>query len=150
MKILLAEDDDLGRQSLARILRKMGHIICEAKNSHDLLRQVDESIDLIMLDLKLSPIDSSTVIEQVRQNQDLRQPIIAMTGLSPGEIKKAELFDKILFKPLKVESVVAAILSMHCPSCCGVLKTTINKNEYMCEDCNVKWQISAEKNEVTT
>jgi len=78
-RVLLIEDDDQIATSLARLLRRKGHEVVRAERaSAGLSAVVDDSPDVVVLDLGLPDIDGMDVIRMVRGLSSV--PIIVATA----------------------------------------------------------------------
>ncbi|MDR1264150.1 MAG: response regulator transcription factor [Propionibacteriaceae bacterium] len=78
-ELLLVEDSDDLRETLAFLLRREGHQVRTATDGAEALRAVAESEpDLILLDLMLPQVLGTEVCRQVRSHSDV--PIIVLTA----------------------------------------------------------------------
>ena len=84
-KVLIADDDATQRRLIAMLLiKKLGYKIVEAENGRDALSileadQNEQSIQLIILDLRMPEIDGFGVLEQINVKYPGR-PVIILTG----------------------------------------------------------------------
>ncbi len=68
--MLLVEDEDPVRIFGARALRNKGYKVLEAKSGEaalDLIRDADETIDLLITDVVMPRMDGPTLVRQVRE-----------------------------------------------------------------------------------
>jgi two-component system KDP operon response regulator KdpE len=99
--ILIVEDDELARASIAANLRARGHEVDEAGDVREALRLWDaRRPDLILLDLGLPDLDGQAVILRVRH--EANTPIIVVSARGREEDRVAALdagADDYLTKP---------------------------------------------------
>ncbi|WP_459168715.1 response regulator transcription factor [Natronospora cellulosivora (SeqCode)] len=89
-KILVVDDEKNIRELIKYNLETAGYIVDMAVDGQAALDKLDNSIDLIVLDLMLPVIDGLTVCRKIRANDDYQNiPIIMLTA-------KGEEFDKVL------------------------------------------------------
>lgn len=86
-KILVTDDEKSIRNALREILEFEGYSVLEAVNGESALKLIDsESIDLVMLDIKMKGMDGLEVLSEIKKrHQDL--PVIMISG--HGTIKIA-------------------------------------------------------------
>mgnify|MGYP000741710642 FL=1 len=78
-KILVVEDEESYRETLAILLPKEGHEVVVAADGHEALaRFADSKPDLILLDLMLPGISGNEVCRTIRQTSNV--PIIMLTA----------------------------------------------------------------------
>ena len=86
-KILVIDDHDAMREGLELLLRKRGHRTEVASSGEDGLRLLEENgADLVITDLKMSPMDGIQVLEEVKARSP-RTDVLVMTAF--GTIEKA-------------------------------------------------------------
>ena len=85
MKVLLVEDEKLIRQFIVEYFQKQGEEVVEASDGYEGLSLLDESFDLILLDIMMPGIDGYEVCKQVRQKNDI--PILFISALSDEDNK---------------------------------------------------------------
>ena len=93
--ILLVDDDDDGREAVARYLRKSGHMVNSARNGREALIAVATLVpDVIVLDAmmpEMSGLEFLNVIRSYLRWQTI--PIILLTAFGKGEhIDRAKEF----------------------------------------------------------
>jgi two-component system, NtrC family, response regulator AtoC len=64
-RILVADDEDNLRRVLQAILKRDGYEVVEAENGAEALRQMNDSIDVVITDLKMPEIDGMEVLRRV-------------------------------------------------------------------------------------
>ncbi|MBN2385335.1 response regulator [bacterium] len=107
-RILIVDDEDSIRESLAQILHKCGHSIVTCHNGPEALQHVrHEDFDLVITDLKMEGMDGINVLERIK----MLKPeilVIIMTGYASLDSAIASIrkgaFD-YLIKPFQVESL---------------------------------------------
>jgi len=116
--ICLIEDDKMIRDSLERILKKMGHSVTTATNGREGLDAVAKiSFDLIITDIIMPEVEGIEVIRTAKQQSpDTR--IIAMSG--GGRVGNTDFLqiaqslgaDQIIYKPVTKTEFMSAL--NHC------------------------------------
>jgi two-component system, NtrC family, response regulator AtoC len=82
--ILVVDDEQLIRWSLAERLRADGYEVVEASTGQEALDRVADGVDLVMLDYKLPDIDGVTVLRQIKeQHSDIL--VILLTAYATVE-----------------------------------------------------------------
>jgi two-component system response regulator AtoC len=66
--ILVVDDEQLIRWSLAERLRSDGYRVLEAETGQQALDKVEEGVDLVLLDYKLPDIDGVTVLRRIKEH----------------------------------------------------------------------------------
>lgn len=85
MKVLLIEDEKLIRLFIVEYFAKQGAYVLEASNGYEGLSLVDETIDIVLLDIMMPGIDGYEVCKLIRQKSDV--PILFISALSEEENK---------------------------------------------------------------
>lgn len=85
MKILLVEDEKLIRQFIVEYFQKQGEEVVEASDGYEGLPLLDDSFDLVLLDIMMPGIDGYEVCKQIRQKNDI--PILFISALSDDDNK---------------------------------------------------------------
>ena len=65
--ILVVDDEQLIRWSLAERLRADGYHVIEAPTGQEALDRIADGVDLVLLDYKLPDIDGVTVLRQIKE-----------------------------------------------------------------------------------
>lgn len=86
--VLVADDSEVSRALLKRLLTRNGYIAHEAENGEAALRIADQfPPDILLLDLRLPDIDGSTVLGYLRAKFDpIQLPIIMVSAEYDGEV----------------------------------------------------------------
>lgn len=85
VKILLVEDEKLIRQFIVEYFQKQGEEVIEASDGYEGLSLLDDSFDLVLLDIMMPGIDGYEVCKQIRQKNDI--PILFISALSDDDNK---------------------------------------------------------------
>jgi len=116
--IMVVEDYDDTRMLLKKGLEGLGYSVLEASNGQEAVDiAAREHLDLILMDLDLPILDGIIATQQIRQQSDLRVPIVAVTAypMSYTHVKAfAKGCDEYMRKPIDIsdlESVVRRYLS---------------------------------------
>jgi CheY-like chemotaxis protein len=108
---IAAVDDNVAHMyALERTLRHYGYRVQCASNGEDLLSIIDESTDLVILDVNLPDIDGFQVCRRIRQSDKLSHlPVIflsASNNNSPAQAMAEELgADAFLGFPIEPEQL---------------------------------------------
>jgi CheY-like chemotaxis protein len=113
-KILLVEDNDDARHTLAILLRMEGHDVHQAADGEAGLAAVIESPpDVALVDIGLPRLDGYEVARRIRARPELADVLlIAVTGYGQDSDRQAILqagFDEHLVKPVDVRALSRAI-----------------------------------------
>lgn len=108
-KILLVEDELLVQKVHRFMLEKIGCEVELATNGFEALRKIDQTYDLIFMDIGLPDITGLDVTRQIRsletQIGQQRIPIVALTAYNLDEFQEASRaagIDQLIAKPLKI------------------------------------------------
>lgn len=109
LRILLVEDHDSTREVLARILRRAGHNVHEARSAADAmaLAGAPEPFDALISDLGLPDLSGLDLLKAIRANHP-RLPAIALSGYGMEEdVKRAHDagFNAHLVKPVPFDQL---------------------------------------------
>ena len=115
MRLLLAEDDNLLADGLARALRQSGYLIDIAADG----RTADQwlaatQFDLVILDLGLPDLDGSTVLQRLRARQQ-RTPVLVLSA-RPALEERVRLLDlgadDYVVKPVALAELEARVRAL--------------------------------------
>ena len=111
-RLLVVDDDPTVRTTLASMLRAAGHLVTEAEGGAagiGLLGKV--SVDLVLTDLGVPDVTGWDVARAVKF-QTPKVPVVLLTGWGEqgaGEPPAAELVDRVLGKPVRLQDLLAVI-----------------------------------------
>ncbi|MBF0225562.1 MAG: response regulator [Desulfobacterales bacterium] len=112
--ILLAEDDDLHRQTMTYFLKREGHIVVSTTSGHEVIKKLEAgTFDIVLMDVQMPEMDGVEATKQIRSSKlgkyDPKIPIIALTAYAmEGDREKfleAGMNDYIT-KPADIESLL--------------------------------------------
>lgn len=115
--ICLIEDDKMVRESLQRILEKMGHTVTAAHNGRVGLDAVERmSFELLITDIIMPEVEGIEVIRTVKEKSP-KTRIIAMSG--GGRVGNTDFLkvakslgaDEIVYKPVTKTEFLGALTS---------------------------------------
>jgi len=116
LHILAAEDDELSKQVLKRMLIRQGHRVWLAGNGREALALVEErGFDLLILDVHMPELDGFQVVRAVREREltaTEHLPVIALTARARKEDSECCLaagMDYFLTKPVQPADLWTAI-----------------------------------------
>lgn len=115
MRLLLAEDDTLLADGLARALRQSGYLIevaADGKTADQWLAA--SSFDLVILDLGLPGLDGSTVLQRLRERQQSTPVLVLSARLALEErVRVLDLgADDYVVKPVALAELEARIRAL--------------------------------------
>ena len=87
-KILICDDNEEIRNILRILLTSEGYAVTEAENGSDLLELIDDSFDLLILDIMMPGLNGFQVCEEVRKNYLM--PILFLTAKSSDSDKSLD------------------------------------------------------------
>jgi CheY-like chemotaxis protein len=116
-RVLIIEDNDDARESLAWLLRQKGHEVRTAATGQDGLAQARAgSADIVLLDIGLPDIDGYEVARQLKADAATRHLwLLAVTGYGTEEDRRRALaagFDEHVAKPVEPDEL-EALLEQH-------------------------------------
>jgi CheY-like chemotaxis protein len=81
--ILIVDDDDLNRELLAQLVKKMGHQAAAADNGRSALAMLmSRTYDLVLLDIMMPEMNGFQVLERLKADPDLRHiPVVVVSAL---------------------------------------------------------------------
>lgn len=114
MKILLVDDADVFRQSVANLLRTRGHEVIEATNGLDGVKLTRAHLpDVVVSDIVMSQVDGYAMTSVLRQHPTTADiPLVLITGEADlkGMRKGMTLgADDYIAKPFKMDELVASL-----------------------------------------
>jgi signal transduction histidine kinase/ActR/RegA family two-component response regulator len=116
-RILIVEDDDDARYTLAALLRLGGHEVFAAENGSDGVAMAASLLpDVALVDIGLPDLDGYELARRLRSNQATsRVALVALTGYGTQEDRRAALaagFDEHLAKPVELEALEAVLSAL--------------------------------------
>ena len=112
--ILIAEDDERLRHSLASILEEAGYSVVEASNGKEVLLDLSSAdLCLLLTDIVMPEMEGLELIKHLRQYHP-KLPIVAMSGAFEGRFLDAARMlgaKETLQKPFEREALLAALES---------------------------------------
>jgi CheY-like chemotaxis protein len=113
-RILIAEDDEVVREFVARALSSDGHDLTETRDgvtAFDAIKQCNGKIDLLLTDVKMPGMDGiELALATGRDHPDI--PIMLMTGYA-DQRERAHRLDAfvhdVITKPFSVEQIQGAV-----------------------------------------
>ena len=111
IRVLLVDDDDDLRQSLAELFLEEGFQVTQAVDGKDALaRLAKESVDMILLDYMMPEMDGLAFREVQRAHPRLAEiPVILLTAATASPERAAILPDRIMEKPFRFNALLACI-----------------------------------------
>src|SRR5579864_929872 len=115
LKILIAEDHDMSRQLLQKLLDMRGYSVVTAANGKDALQEMEgQTFDLVLMDMHMPELDGLGTTAEIRRREkgERPTPVIALTAeVSEGlrdHYVEAGITD-YLAKPIKPEKLFELI-----------------------------------------
>lgn len=108
--ILVVEDDPAIREGIRILLGGEGYTVLEAPTGEDALRQINDAVDLVILDIMLPGISGIKVCEELRKVSTV--PILFLTAKSQESDKTIGLMaggDDYLSKPFSYAELIARV-----------------------------------------
>ena len=118
LTVLVVDDEALLRWSIAELLRRSGHTVIEAATAdtaRDAMTETSESIDVVLLDYRLSDSTDLRLLEEVRRRLP-HSAVMLMTAYGTPEIVQGAL-DRgaycVLSKPFDMHGIDGLISEAH-------------------------------------
>jgi DNA-binding response OmpR family regulator len=109
-RILVIDDEELLRHTLARVLKRAGYDVAMAGEGHEALRLLSENdFDLVYLDIRLPGMDGLQILKGIREN-DGKMPVVLLTAYGSLQTALEALrlgATDYLLKPVDPEVLVA-------------------------------------------
>jgi two-component system, OmpR family, sensor kinase len=111
LRILLADDIELNRRIMQRLLAQVGYEADEAVNGREVLTALArESYDLVLLDLHMPQMDGWEVARRIRMDENGPRPpwIVGVTASAQGSVRQECIdagMDECVAKPLDLASL---------------------------------------------
>jgi two-component system KDP operon response regulator KdpE len=112
--VLLVEDDDAMRSSVATNLTAHGYRVAEAPSATEAIRRWDaERPDLILLDLGLPDADGATIIRRVRRESTTPILVLSARSSEPDKVTALEAgADDYVTKPFGLAELRARVAAL--------------------------------------
>lgn len=113
IKILVVEDDTLIQSSLKEVLERKGYLVIQAFNKKETLSMIDESISLIIMDIRLPDGNGILLCQQIRQKYSM--PLLFLTCKNDEDTIVEALNaggDDYVCKPFGINELYARIQSL--------------------------------------
>jgi CheY-like chemotaxis protein len=110
--ILVAEDDDATRRTLATLLGVAGYAVTSVANGREALDSLRrQPTDLILLDLTMPVVDGWQFLKEQRQDSSLASiPVVVVSGAAGADQKADSLgVEALLRKPVELNQLLAAV-----------------------------------------
>ena len=114
MKILLLDDNEPIRVTLALILENLGHEPLVAENSNEAFEQLrTQSPDAFIMDLSLDGERGEDVYRRMRNALGSMPPTLVLSGAHNGQARIENLQGtQFLAKPFQIEDLVCRLASL--------------------------------------
>ncbi|MCE9626921.1 MAG: response regulator, partial [Candidatus Eisenbacteria bacterium] len=116
LRVLLAEDNEVNRFMIRRMLEKYGHRVVEASDGYEAVSAVRaESFDLVLMDVQMPGLNGFEATAQIRIDEassGRRLPIVALTAHAMAGDRERCLaagMDDYLTKPIEAERLEAML-----------------------------------------
>ena len=116
--ILLIDDDEFVREACCELLHISGYSVDSARNGFEAIQKLEgATYDLIVVDINMPQIDGiDFYLRAIRQNPDMKNRILFMTGDYYGEQEALNLYTKadrtVLKKPFTKEAFLKNIIDV--------------------------------------
>lgn len=113
--VLVVDDEQNFLELLIRILGKRGFEVKTAVNGYEALRLIDhESFELVLLDIRMGPMNGIQLLDEIRERQPLTKAIM-MTAYPTSETR-LQAFEKgasaYLTKPVDLQELIQTMNSL--------------------------------------
>jgi len=115
--ILVVDDEDVIRDTLADILEAQGYPVQTASNGAEALEAIqDARPSIVVTDVHMPRMDGVRLVEELRE-RGYDPPIVVVTGTmrSADEVMKAVRVDECILKPFDINTLLDAIERLRCP-----------------------------------
>jgi DNA-binding response OmpR family regulator len=116
--VLVVDDEQLLRWSVAETLTAHGYEVTEAGDARSAMQEIGDGdhTDLVLLDMRLPDADDLRVLARIRQKAP-QVPVILMTAFATREIveEAATLGASVLGKPFDLDALAARVKNVLTP-----------------------------------
>ena len=116
LSFLVAEDNEVNRRLITRLLEKRGHRVLLARNGLEALEALEkQSFDIVLMDGQMPELDGFEATKRIREKEKMsgnHVPIIALTALAmQGDQERCLAcgMDGYVTKPVKMEELFSVI-----------------------------------------
>ncbi len=117
LRVLLAEDNAIGRVLMEHLLTTLGHeAVCVGDGLEVLAALKDKNFDLVLMDVQMPRMDGLAATRQIRQGAAGKRnagiAVVALTAYASGEDRQHFLdagMDEAVAKPAEEEALMAAM-----------------------------------------
>lgn len=115
--ILIADDDDVIKRLLSRIVQNEGYTVCTASNGKEALELLgSESVSLVISDILMPEMDGMELLEAIKTS-DPHMPVLMITGRNSQQVRQKAIesgADGYITKPFKnieIAKTIGTLLS---------------------------------------
>lgn len=122
LQILLAEDHDVSRKLMKKLLEMRGHQVTSVCNGRQALQEMDSHVfDVVLMDVHMSELDGLSATAAIRRKEQGAPPvpIVALTADAGAGLRERYLamgFTDYVAKPVRPEALYALIESLGKPA----------------------------------
>jgi CheY-like chemotaxis protein len=122
LRILLAEDHDVSRKLMKKLLEMRGHQVTAVCNGRQALEEKDRHVfDVVLMDVHMSELDGLSATAAIRRKEQGAPPvpIVALTADAGDGLRERYLalgFTDYIAKPVKPEALYALIEGLGKPA----------------------------------
>ena len=111
LRVLVIEDDTASRQAIAEALREAQHTVFEAADgAAGLASALKESLDAVVLDLKLPRMDGIELLSKLRAAKQVPVIVVSARRTTDDRVEALELgADDYLTKPFAIRELLARL-----------------------------------------
>jgi CheY-like chemotaxis protein len=115
--VLVVDDEDVIRDTLADILEAQGYPVQTASNGAEALEVIQETPpSIVVTDVHMPRMDGVELVEQLHE-LGYDPPIVVVTGTmrNAAEVLKVMSVDECILKPFDIDMLLDAIERLRCP-----------------------------------
>jgi CheY-like chemotaxis protein len=108
--IVLVEDDDGIRETMAALLEDEGYVVAQAANGEEGIERIRDAVDpcLVLLDLWMPVMNGWQLLEALRADDGLRRaPVVVISAA--GDLPAPEGAAAFLRKPIRLETLLETV-----------------------------------------
>lgn len=112
ISVVYAEDDELIRQSITRIVQRRVKSVFSAENGKKGLEFVEQhKPDMVITDIEMPVMNGLEMIHHIRQRFGAETPIIVVTAYQDEE-HFTDLADGYIYKPIEAQELFALMVKL--------------------------------------